>query len=118
MHQLNMHQLSQRMWEEDHGFLTFEWILLISLLVIGIVGGVASVRDSIIDELGDVAQAMLAVDQSYTTLAPLVVLAHDTGTQGASNNHFIDAAVFDDCERNLGFTGQTGNPLIDFDAPR
>ena len=113
-----MKSLMKRMWTEDDGVLTFEWILLVTLLVIGIIGGVASVRDAIIDELGDVAQAMLALDQSYTVLHPLVVTVHDTQFQGASNSWFVDAAVFDDCERNFTFNGQTGNPLLDFDAPR
>jgi len=107
----------KRMWAEDDGILTFEWILLVTLLVIGIVGGVAAVRDAIIDELGDVAQAMLALDQSYTILHPLLIEVHDTQDQGASNSNFIDAAVFQDCNRNSRFNGQTGNGLLDFDAP-
>jgi hypothetical protein len=48
------------------GVLTFEWILLITVLVIGIVGGVSAVRDAVISELGDVAGAAIAVDQSYS----------------------------------------------------
>ncbi len=58
--------LRLRMWREDEGVLTFEWILLVTLVVIGIVGGLSAVRDSVIDELGDVSGAVLAVDQSYT----------------------------------------------------
>ena len=46
--------------------MTFEWVLLVTLLAIGIVGGVSSVRDAIISELGDVAQALVRIDQSYT----------------------------------------------------
>lgn len=57
------------MISEDRGVLTFEWILLISVLVIGIVGGVSAVRDGIVDELGDVVGAMVNVDQSYTVEA-------------------------------------------------
>ena len=47
------------------GVLSFEWILLLSLLAIGIVGGLSAARDAIISELGDVAGAAVAVDQSY-----------------------------------------------------
>ena len=68
-----MRRLLQRMWCEDDGVLTFEWVLLVTLLTIGVVGGIAAARDAIIDELGDVAQAMLALDQSYTILHPLMV---------------------------------------------
>ncbi|MCH2127664.1 MAG: hypothetical protein MK179_00910 [Pirellulaceae bacterium] len=112
-----MKRLLHRIWLEDEGVLTFEWVLLVTLLVIGIVGGVAAVRDAIIDELGDVAQAMLALDQSFTILHPLLIEVHDTSNQGASNSSFIDAAVFQDCNRNDQFNGQTGNPLLDFDTP-
>ena len=51
--------------------LTFEWILLITLLAIGIVGGLSAARDAIVDELGDVSDAVIAVDQSWTvTVSP------------------------------------------------
>ncbi len=60
----------KRMWKDDEGVLTFEWVLLITLLVIGIVGGYSAVRDGVIDELGDVAGAVLRVDQSFTAEAP------------------------------------------------
>ena len=61
-----MSGLGRRIWNEDQGVLTFEWILLITVLVIGIVGGLSAVRDGIIDELGDVAGAVVNIDQSYT----------------------------------------------------
>ena len=60
----------KRIWSDQRGVLTFEWILLITLLVIGIVGGYSAVRDGVIDELGDVAGAILSVDQSFTSEAP------------------------------------------------
>lgn len=56
----------RRIAGEDLGGLSFEWILLITLLVIGIVGGLSAVRDAVISEMGDVAGAMIHIDQSYT----------------------------------------------------
>ncbi len=35
------------------GMFTFEWILLISLLVIGVIGGLTGVRNSLICELDE-----------------------------------------------------------------
>ncbi|NMC19436.1 MAG: hypothetical protein GYA33_03350 [Thermogutta sp.] len=55
-----------RSLKDDRGVLTFEWILLLTLLVIGIVGGVSAVRDAVISELGDVTAAAVHVDQSYS----------------------------------------------------
>lgn len=59
----------QRIYADQRGVLSFEWILLITLVVIGIVGGLSAVRDAIIDELGDMAGAAVAIDQSYTVTA-------------------------------------------------
>ncbi len=53
-------------WTEEDGVLSFEWTLLLTLLTIGIVGGLAGARDAIIDELGDVAEAAQEFDQSYS----------------------------------------------------
>ncbi|MBI86211.1 MAG: hypothetical protein CMJ81_23695 [Planctomycetaceae bacterium] len=111
-----MKKTLKRIWTEEEGVLTFEWVLLVTLLTVGVVGGVAAARDAIIDELGDVAQAMLALDQSYTVLHPLIIEVHDTLDQGASNSTFVDAAAFQDCNRNDSFNGQ-GNELLDYDAP-
>ena len=61
--------LFRRIWQEDEGVLTFEWILLITVLVIGIVGGLSATRDALVTELGDVAEAAVRVDQSYTVTA-------------------------------------------------
>ena len=63
--------------------LTFEWILLITVLVIGIVGGLSAVRDAMITELGDVAEAMIALDQSYTILPPWEIQTPDCEEDGA-----------------------------------
>ena len=113
-----MRNTLSRIWLEDDGVLSFEWILLVSLLTIGIVGGIAGARDAIIDEFGDVAQAMLNLDQSYTILHPLEFNVHDDNDHGASNSKFLDAAAFEDCNRNQGFDGQTTqNNFLIFDAP-
>ena len=61
-----MNSLAKQICSDDRGTLTFEWVLLITLLVIGVVGGLSAVRDSIITELGDVAGAAVNIDQSYT----------------------------------------------------
>ena len=61
-----MKALLARIRREDSGVLTFEWILLITVLVIGVVGGLSAVRDAVITELGDVAGAVVQIDQSYT----------------------------------------------------
>ena len=51
---------------DDRGVLTFEWILLLTLLVIGIVGTLSGTRDAINDEFSDMMQAVTHLDQSYS----------------------------------------------------
>lgn len=46
------------------GFLAFEWILLISLLVIGIIGGLSAVRNALICELSELAESITALNVS------------------------------------------------------
>ena len=65
--------LIQRLWTEEDGVLAFEWTLAPDAAGDRHRGGVAAARDAIIDELGDTAQVMLAVDQSYHVGFPLQV---------------------------------------------
>lgn len=55
-----------RPYSRRRGVLSFEWIVLITIIAVGIVGGLTAVRDAIVDELGDVAGAAVAIDQSFT----------------------------------------------------
>jgi Flp pilus assembly pilin Flp len=107
--------LFARMWHEQDGVLSFEWTVLTSLLTVGVVSGIASVRDAAVDEMGDLAQAMVNLDQSYMIEPPLGISVHTLGGGGggsgfavgggwgygsaASGSQFIDAATFQDCYR-------------------
>src|SRR5262245_12031449 len=108
-----MREVFARMWKEEDGVLSFEWVLLTSLLTIGIVSGLAAARDAIIDELGDVAQAMLALDQSYTIDNPLQVQVHAATTSAASDSAFVDAFQYTGCARIGAPLEQTPEPSLD-----
>lgn len=114
-----MKKLLQQLWTEDDGVLSFEWVLLITVIVIGIVGGLAAARDGIIDELGDAAQAMIALDQTYQIDFPLLVGVNCTGDDSpiasqSSDSGFLDTAIFEDCERGEFLQGQ--GPQEDADS--
>jgi len=97
-------------WREDDGVLSFEWTLLLTLLTIGVVGGLAAARDAIIDELGDVAEAAQGIDQSFS----LVALSIDFDGNGSIDfttnaSAFAEAsadAAFTDCGRTNFVGGQ------------
>jgi hypothetical protein len=61
-----MKRIWHKLWHEEDGVLSFEWTIVIVLLVFGIVGGLAAGRDVLIDELGDLAEAVVSIDQSYS----------------------------------------------------
>lgn len=103
-------------WTEDDGVLSFEWVLLMTLLVIGIVGGVSAARDAIIDELGDTAQVMMAVDQSYHIGFPLLVVVHDPTPSSASDSDFTDALIYFDCQRAFILDDPSMILVDDFDS--
>lgn len=108
-----MRKTLERLWREEDGVLSFEWTVLTSLLTVGVVSGIASVRDAAIDEMGDLAQAMISLDQSYYIQPPLAAQVHTVGLAGwgfsggfglggvssASGSQFIDAAAYNDCYR-------------------
>ena len=89
-----------RIWNDESGLLTFEWILLFTLLTIGIVGGVASIRNAVNIESAEAANAMTALNQSYTITASLGGTVTSTGAisyttsdvSGMAETSFTDAA--------------------------
>lgn len=104
-----MKNLLNRAWREDEGVLTFEWILLVTVLVIGVVGGLSAVRDAIITELGDVVEAMISLDQSYTISHPWDIQVPDCGADGASDSSYTDSAGMDQGRlTGLGMPNQGG----------
>lgn len=96
-----------RLWTEEDGILSFEWTLLLTLLTIGIVAGLAAARDAIIDELGDVAEAAQAFDQSYSL--------DDFDVPGVFENNpsiFLEGPedqFFQDCGRTAAPAGQASS---------
>jgi len=81
-----------QLWSQEDGVLTFEWILLITILVIGVVGGLSAVRDAVITELGDVVEAVISLDQSYLLLDPWEIRVPDCEADGASGSSYQDSA--------------------------
>lgn len=108
----------QKIWAEEDGLLSFEWTLLVTLMTIGAVSGMTAARDAIIDELGDTAEVIVAIDQSYTINFPLNSDVHIGDGSSASDTGFTDIEVFTDCDRP-SFplpNDQSFGPIDDFPA--
>ena len=100
-----MQRLISQIWTEEDGVLSFEWTLLLTLLTLGIVSGLSAARDAIIDELGDLAQAAGAMDQSYSFPALTFTFGGATFTV-AGSTFTDDAMIYTDCARTAAPVGQ------------
>lgn len=57
----------KRLWRDDAGFVaTSDLILISAILVLGTIVGLVTLRDQVVQELADVAQAIAALNQSYS----------------------------------------------------
>ncbi|MBL8830491.1 MAG: hypothetical protein JNM18_26190 [Planctomycetaceae bacterium] len=83
-----MSRIANRFWNETDGaIISAEIMLVASILVIGVIVGLKSVRDSVVTELADVAQAFANIDQSYSYSA---VLGHAAFNGGGSFEDLLD----------------------------
>ena len=90
-----------RLWNEDVGaIISAEIMLVASILVIGMVVGLTSLRDSVVTELADVGQALAQVNQSYSFGT---IQGHHSFSNGGA---FVDLEDF--CDNAITLTN-TGN---------
>jgi len=81
----------QRLWHDQRGFvISTELVLIAVLLVIGLIAGLTTLRDQVVQELGDLAAAIGAINQSYSFSG---VTGHSSSTAGS---FFLDLIDFCD----------------------
>jgi Flp pilus assembly pilin Flp len=94
----------QRFWADNDGFvISTELVLVATTLVVGMLVGLVTVRDQVVQELGDVALAIGNVNQSYEYEG---VTGHTSATAGSN---FLDRNDF--CEP-VGGEDQGGSPPL------
>ena len=100
-----MKNLVMRLWRDEAGFVvSTELILIATIVVIGLITGLTTVRDAVVHELADVADAVSEVDQSYSWG---VITAHCSSTAGSVFNDQPDFCDQDPQGVNgFGTTGQ------------
>lgn len=78
-------------WKDEEGFVvSSELILIATILVIGLITGLTTIRDQVVQELGDVADAVSEINQSYSYAG---ITAHSATT---AQSVFLDQNDF--CE--------------------
>ena len=62
-----MERTFRRLWNDDCGALiATEWVFVATILVLGSITGLVAVRQAVLEELEDFANAVMALDQSYS----------------------------------------------------
>ena len=85
--------IANRLWRDENGFIvSSELVLLASVILIPMLVGMQTVRDSVVQELGDVGQAIGSVAQTYWYGGVAGHCSYVTGSQ------FFDQP--DQCENN------------------
>ena len=85
--------MAKKFWNDEDGFIvSAELVLIATILVIGMITGLTSVRDAVITELADVGGAIGAINQSYTY--------GGASAHGSSTNGSVFSDLLDFCDAN------------------
>ena len=78
-----------QVWRDETGFVvSAELVLIATILVIGMIVGLASLRDQVVQELGDVGAAISQVVQSYSWSG---ITGHTSSVAGSTFTDTTDA---------------------------
>lgn len=79
------------LWNDEVGFIiSSELVLIATILVIGMIVGLTTIRDQVVQEMGDIAMAFSDLTQSYSFGG---VSGHTSSTAGSN---FVDQTDFCD----------------------
>lgn len=84
-------KMFQQLWNDENGFVvSTELVLIATVLVLGMIVGLTTLRDQVIAELADVAAAFSNSNQSYSFSG---ITGHSSSTSGSvfdDNTDFCD----------------------------
>ena len=101
-------KLLRTLWKDEAGaIISSELVLVATILVIGMIVGLAAVRNSVVAELADLAEAIGSIDQSFSFSQ---VTGHAALTEGSI---FTDAPDF--CEP--GSMGDVNSKCVTLSGP-
>lgn len=89
-----MRSLFQRLWNDDAGFIfSFELMLIFVILILGITVGMTAVRNAIVAEFEETANAILALSQGYTIQGLVGCCSEVQGTEAIDVPGLVTPAV-------------------------
>jgi Flp pilus assembly pilin Flp len=87
-------KLVQRLWNDDAGALiAIEFLFVATILIIGIIVGLANVRDAVNIELTELGNAILALSQGFTIGGAIGCCASTDGSQAIDIPGLLPAPI-------------------------
>lgn len=81
--------MMRQLWADENGFVvSTELALIATILVIGMVVGLTTIRDQVVQELADIAGMISQLNQSYSFSA---ITGHHSSTAGSYGVDLIDS---------------------------
>ena len=85
------------LWRDERGFLaSSETVLLGTIVIIGTIAGLVTVRDTVATELGDIAHSLLVMDHSYSYAAAVTDCGTAAGSVFEDQSDFCTPTLSDD----------------------
>jgi len=90
-----MYQLMLKLWQDDCGALiATEWVFVATILVLGAITGLVAVRQAVISELVEFANAVMALNQSFSFTGQSNCQSTTAGSAALdSNNSIVNGSI-------------------------
>ncbi len=89
-----MRQVFVKLWKDDAGALiATEFLFVATILIIGIIVGLASVRDAVVTELVELGNAILALSQGYIVSGQTGCCSQTDGSQAIDTPGLLPEAL-------------------------
>jgi hypothetical protein len=93
---MNLKRVLKKLWQCERGFVVSnELVFLSAIIVIGLIVGMATVRDQVVQEFGDVSVGVGALNQSFSYAGVVAPVGSSPGSQFDDSADFCDVFGFD-----------------------
>ena len=93
---MNLKNVAIKLWQCDRGFVvTNELVFMSAILVMGLVVGLATVRDQVVQEFGDASVGIGALNQSFSFAGVENSVGSSPGSVFGDKSDFCDVFGFD-----------------------
>ena len=106
----------RQLWADEAGFVvSSELVLVATMLVLGMIVGLTSLRNQVVQELGDLAVAIGNFEQSYQFSSVIGHTASTAGSMFVDNDDYCDNGGIDPINDPPACIDVDGPPMIEVD---